>query len=343
MQFGLPCLWKEIYNTDFEAKLKENWEYAKGLKLSKAKAVISETKFGLLRPRPTLMFSQFKFRERVRDWNFLCLHFETESETGFFWVSMLRPSPRLDFSEPQYWDRVQDWNYLSLNVKTKSETIEFVETKTESLAILWYCLCKNVSTVPQDTWKHGKPIYHWWDLPEVTLMSSNLKTKKSYQVLWWPPLGPHLENIWNYENFEFWEPPLGEKKTLAWYCLKITLKLYHFLFNWSIESIHLHLWKTWKFRLPPPSSQKVHILNCGLFDFWCWPLPPPPFLTFPLRTWWSSRERFYLSLHRVQATYARFHASGPKFITPSNFGQISKVMSGFSLTQCRLWNSKKNV
>ena len=36
--------------------------------------------------------------------------------------------------------------------------------------------------------------------------------------------------------------------------------------------------KNWKFRLPP-LSKKVHILNCGLFDFWHWTLQTP-FWTF---------------------------------------------------------------
>ena len=38
-----------------------------------------------------------------------------------------------------------------------------------------------------------------------------------------PPLGPNLEKIWNWEKFEFWEPPIGRKP--------ISLK--HFLFKKS--------------------------------------------------------------------------------------------------------------
>ena len=101
-------------------------------------SVISETKFWLSRPRPRLVFSQSQFRDRVRDWNFMSLNFETESETKILRVSISSPSPRLDLSESQYRDRVRDWNYLSLSLETESETIELVETETdtESLAIL---------------------------------------------------------------------------------------------------------------------------------------------------------------------------------------------------------------
>ena len=43
-----------------------------------------------------------------RDQRDQLLHFETESETGIFRVSILRPGPRLKFSESQFRDRVRD-------------------------------------------------------------------------------------------------------------------------------------------------------------------------------------------------------------------------------------------
>ena len=36
----------------------------------------------ILRPGPRLKFSESQFRDRVRDWSFQSLNFETESETG---------------------------------------------------------------------------------------------------------------------------------------------------------------------------------------------------------------------------------------------------------------------
>ena len=80
---------------------------------------IFSTKWGLAQgsARPT-----FAFRDRVRDWNFQSLNFETESETQFFQVSVLRPNPRLTFSKSQYWDRVRDWNFISYSFETESES-----------------------------------------------------------------------------------------------------------------------------------------------------------------------------------------------------------------------------
>ena len=57
-----------------------------------------------------------------RDWSFQSLNFETESETQIFWVSISRPGPRLKFSESQFRDRVRDCKFQSLNFETESET-----------------------------------------------------------------------------------------------------------------------------------------------------------------------------------------------------------------------------
>ena len=57
-----------------------------------------------------------------RDQRDQLLHFETESETGIFRVTILRPGPRLKFSESQFQDRVRDCKFPSLNFKTEFET-----------------------------------------------------------------------------------------------------------------------------------------------------------------------------------------------------------------------------
>ena len=139
--------------------------------------MISKTKFWVSRLKPRLVLSQSQFWDGVRDWTFVSLNYETESETEIYksqfrdrvrdWIyqslniktesetKILRASilrPRLDLSESQYWDRIRDWNHFSLSLETESETIELV--KTESLAILCHVL--NYQSLQRRFSEHGK-------------------------------------------------------------------------------------------------------------------------------------------------------------------------------------------
>ena len=158
--------------------------------MSKAKSVISDTKFWLSRPRLRLAFFQSQFWDWVQDFNFLSLSFETETETGSFWVSMLRPSPRLYFSESQYPYRVRDWNYQSLNLETESETIEMVET--ESLAIL----CFNYNAKYYYETKNGRMAALVRASPKLT------EYRQKNNIVFWGCL--HLlghHHIWGHHHF----------------------------------------------------------------------------------------------------------------------------------------------
>ena len=95
-----------------------------------------------------------------------------------------------------------------------------------------------------------------------------------------PPLVPNLGKIWIWENFEFGEPPPQRKKNRSLKHLKLPKN--HFKTNLFFIQLK-HLKSTFTFG-NPPSYQKVHILNCGLFDSHCWPFPHfglfPLFVTF---------------------------------------------------------------
>ena len=66
------------------------------------------------------------------------------------------------------------------------------------------------------------------------------------------------------------------------------LPLSNYLFFCSSEAVkvYTYIWEKPGNLAPPPSYQKVQILDVGLFDFWCWPLPFLTFLDAPLRIQW---------------------------------------------------------
>ena len=82
-----------------------------------------------------------------------------------------------------------------------------------------------------------------------------------------PPLVPNLGKTLNWENFEFSEPPI-KTRNISLKHLKLSKN--HFKTNlFFLQRKYLKCafifekkMKIW----PPPSYQKVHILNCGLFD-----------------------------------------------------------------------------
>ena len=94
-----------------------------------------------LRPSPRLEFSEFQFQDRVREWKFLSLNFETKSKnkdftaltSAFLWekawtlpCSLAAFSetkiwrPILDFSLPQFQDWVRLWNFVGHSLKIKT-------------------------------------------------------------------------------------------------------------------------------------------------------------------------------------------------------------------------------
>ena len=120
--------------------------------------------------------------------------------------------------------------------------------------------------------------------------------------IWWPPPLPNLGKIRNGKILNFGNPPL-RKKNISLKHLKLPKN--HFKTNlFFVQLKHLKstftFGKKWKYSLPP-SYQKVQISNFGLFDFLCWPLPPP-FGLFPLFVTFSNSEA---SLSKTEKSIAR--------------------------------------
>ena len=95
-----------------------------------------------------------------------------------------------------------------------------------------------------------------------------------------PPLGPYLGKIWNWENFEFWEPPPLRRKNISLKHSKFPKN--HFKTNlFFVQRKHLKSTFTFgknKNIASPTSYQKVQILDFLIF---CAD-PSPSFWTFSI-------------------------------------------------------------
>ena len=154
------------------------------LQLFKAMSVISETKFGLLKLRLRLVFFQSQFQDQVRDCNFLSLGFETDSETGFFLVSISRPSPRLKLSKSQPRDRVrdhrigqdQDWDLESRYTLVQDPLL----------------IIKMNNIVPKNSAPQAQTLHIYMDRFIATI--NDLKVQKSYfmHIFLWLEISTHM-------------------------------------------------------------------------------------------------------------------------------------------------------
>ena len=120
------------------------------------------------------------------------------------------------------------------------------------------------------TWKSGLPhILNCGLFPLFVTCFFNLGKIGNFDD---PPSLPNLGKIRNWESFEFWESPL-RKKNINLKHLKLPknhFKTNLFFLQLKYLKCAFTFGKKMKIWPPPPSYQKVHILNCGLFDIRRW-------------------------------------------------------------------------